>query len=123
MREIDIEAFQDFAEKEIYWYEINKKRISIENIENALQVILAKKTRYTEALAREKFGFTDEDFREALIKIPPGMFTSREKWVRMNLRFGIDPPLPFPEWDMAKEWEELRQIIEDRKSKGDKARA
>lgn len=118
MREIDVKAFQDFADKEIYWYDIDKTRVSIENV---LQTILAKKTRYTEALAREKFGFTDEDFREALIKTPPGVFTSREKWVRMNLRFGIDPPLPFPVWDMAKEWEELRQIKE-RKSKGEKVR-
>lgn len=30
----------------------------------------------------------------------------------MNRRFGIDPPLPFPEWDMAKKWEELRRLKE-----------
>lgn len=69
MRKVDKKAFLEFADKEVYWYgRGNRDSVDVYDV---LQTILAKKTPYDEARARELFGFTDKDFREALLKSPP----------------------------------------------------
>jgi hypothetical protein len=46
--------------------------------------------------ARCVFGFTDEDFREALRRAKAGVFIYQEEWERWNTELGFVPPLPFP---------------------------
>jgi hypothetical protein len=46
--------------------------------------------------AKTVFGFTDEDFVNALKAAKPGLFIYREQWEKWNKTFEIDPPLPFP---------------------------
>lgn len=70
-------------------------------------MILAKQARYVEDMAREQFGFTDEDFIRALKDTRPGLFWGvgiEQKWENINKRLGIDPPLPFPK-NSIKDWE------------------
>ena len=58
-------------------------------------------------MAREQFGFTDEDFIRALKDTRPGLFWGvgiEQKWENINKRLGIDPPLPFPK-NSIKDWE------------------
>jgi hypothetical protein len=41
--------------------------------------------------AKVTLGFTDEDFRNALITAKPGLFIYPEQWERWNKVLGIDP--------------------------------
>lgn len=103
----DKEAFHDFAQNRVYWY--GKSRTSVDYY-NVLQTILARKTPMFEAEARQRFGVTDDDFREALKRTPPGMFPRREKWELVNRRFGFDPPLPYPQWNLEQKRAELHEL-------------
>lgn len=103
----DKKAFQEFASKKVYWY---GESIEIIDYYGVLQMILAKKTPHVEAEARQKFGITDDDFREALKRTPPGMFPRWEKWELVNRRFGFDPPLPYPQWNLEQKKAELHNI-------------
>lgn len=46
--------------------------------------------------ARKVFGFTDEDFRQALRQAKAGLFVYEEEWLEWNKKLGIEPALPFP---------------------------
>ena len=114
MRKVDEKAFLDFAQNKVYWYGKTRSNVDVSSV---LQTILDKKPAFIEAEAREKFGFTDEDFREALKLTPPGLFWgvgAEQKWVKINIRLGITPPLPFPVMDLDREWAELRQLRGER---------
>lgn len=115
MRKIDKEAFRDFANTEVYWYGKNDRPVV--NYNDVLQTILAKNTRRVERLARERFGITDKDFQKALKETPPGMFISKEQWEQTNHRIGITPPLPYPQIDIQKELEELKEFKEQKRLK------
>ena len=96
MRKIDIDKFREFAQKHVYWW--GKERPNID-ILATLSFILAQCPPYVEKMAREQFGFTDQDFAEALKITPSGSYwgvAPEEHWRRNNLRLGIDLPLPFP---------------------------
>lgn len=61
-----------------------------------LAFIMAKSVPSAYRHARECFGFTDEDFREALRRAKPGLFVYPEQWAKWNKELEIDPPLPMP---------------------------
>lgn len=46
--------------------------------------------------ARKYFGYTDEDFRDALHHAAPGIVMYEDEWLKLNRLYCIDPPLPFP---------------------------
>lgn len=97
MRKIEIDKFREFAQKHVYWW--GKERPNIDVLAT-LSFILAQCPPYVEKMAREQFGFTDQDFAEALKVTPPGSYwgvAPEEHWRRNNLRLGINPPLPFPD--------------------------
>ena len=62
-----------------------------------LALLMARGTHTAYEHARQAFGFTDEDFREALRRAKAGVFMYREQWERWNTELGFVPPLPFPE--------------------------
>ena len=62
-----------------------------------LALLMARGSRQAYEHARQVFGFTDEDFREALRQAKAGVFMYREEWERWNAELGITPALPFPE--------------------------
>lgn len=97
MRKINNNEFCLFAQKYIYWW--GNDRSDCEPLA-ALSFLLAQRPPYVEQMARARFGFTDEDFAEALRSTPPGIFWgvgAEEHWKRTNIRLGIIPPLPFPQ--------------------------
>ena len=98
---------RNFAHEHVFWWGDRWHHVD----RNALLVfILAKKTTETEELARERFGFTDEDFKEALRQTPPGLFLFPSDWEETNRRFGIIPPLPFPKISPEEELKELEEL-------------
>ena len=97
MRKVDIDKYRELAQKYVYWW--SKERPDIDVLVT-LSFILAQRPPYVEKLAREQFGFTDQDFAEALKITPPGLYCGvapEEHRRRNNLRLGINPPLPFPD--------------------------
>ncbi len=46
--------------------------------------------------AKKYYGYTDEDFRQALYNAEPGIIMYEHIWELWNKRLNIDPPLPFP---------------------------
>ena len=110
MREVNLKEFTDFAQKHVYWWGETRSNI---NVGAVLRLILARKSAYVENMARERFGFTDDDFCEALHDTPPGLFWgpgAEEHWDEVNVRFGIVPPLPFPKRDIEAEKRELQRM-------------
>lgn len=96
MREINKDEFQEFIRKYVYWWGENRSDF---NTRAVLSFILAQRPPYVEQIARDRFGFTDNDFIEALKDIQPGIFWgvgAEEHWNNVNKRLGINPPLPFP---------------------------
>lgn len=99
--------FRKFVEENVYWWGDRRSEL---NVDAVLCFILAKHPRSVEDMAREQFGFTDDDFIRALKGTPPGLFWGvgiEKKWNEINARLGIDPPLPFPknspeDWDYEK---------------------
>jgi len=61
-----------------------------------LVLLMARGPRSAYEHARKVFGFTDEDFREALRQAKPGVFMTEERWERWNKELGFVPPLPLP---------------------------
>lgn len=46
--------------------------------------------------ARDNFGLTDDDFREAFINSSPGEFIYESNWNKWCEILGFDPPIPYP---------------------------
>lgn len=110
MRNIDIKEFSHFAQKHVYWWGGERDNIDVAAV---LRLILARRPAYVERLARERFGLTDNDSREALRSTPPGLFWgpgAEEHWNEINARLGIVPPLPFPKRDIEAEKMELQRM-------------
>ena len=100
--------FEKFVNEHVYWW--GEKRPA-PDVNAALRFILAKQPRYVEQIARDKFGFTDNDFKNALMDTPPGLFWgpgAKEYWYDVNRRLGITPSLPFPE-STAEDWKALAE--------------
>lgn len=96
MRKIDNSEFLEFIRKYVYWWGDNRSDFDTQAV---LSFILAQRPPYVEQMVRERFGFTDNDFIEALKNIQPGIFWgvgAEELWNSVNARLGINPPLPFP---------------------------
>lgn len=91
--EVVLKELIEFAQTFVSWYGEERDQVDVDSM---LVTILAKRGRNVEEMAREKFGFSNDDFRRALKKTRPGMFILRERWDAVNRRFGFDPPLPFP---------------------------
>ncbi|NCD09555.1 MAG: hypothetical protein EOL98_09025 [Negativicutes bacterium] len=101
---VNNERFAKFVHDNVYWWGGYRPD---PDVDAALRFILAKQPRYVEDMAREQFGFTDEDFIRALKDTRPGLFWGvgiEQKWENINKRLGIDPPLPFPK-NSIKDWE------------------
>lgn len=62
-----------------------------------LAFLMARGPRAAYEHARQTFGFTDEDFREALRHAKAGTFIYPDRWERWNAELGFTPALPFPE--------------------------
>lgn len=92
--------FTEFANKNVYWW----CEVETADVNDVLVMIMAKHTQALEKEARERFGFTDEDFRNALKTARPGIFARAELWEKVNQRLGINPPLPFPKNDYRAEY-------------------
>lgn len=85
----------DFAKSVIWWSNNNDIHLDLPS-QNYMLAMLLGRNGTREQEAREKYGYTDEDFREALRHAPAGSFMTLKDWEATNRRFGIDPPLPFP---------------------------
>jgi hypothetical protein len=83
----------EFA-KQIVWFGGPERCVS--DIAAFLAFIMAKSVPSAFEHAKMAFGFTDEDFRNALKTAKPGLFIYPEQWERWNRSLGIEPPLPFP---------------------------
>jgi hypothetical protein len=66
------------------------------DINSFLANIMARFHESTFIYAKEHFGLTDEDFRDAFRNSDPGTFIYQSNWDRWNKILGIDPPLPPP---------------------------
>ncbi|MGD9665977.1 MAG: hypothetical protein AB7U31_00815 [Synergistaceae bacterium] len=101
---VNKEKFAKFVYENVYWWGGYRPDPDVDAV---LRFILAKRPRSVEDMAREQFGFTDEDFIRALKDTRPGLFWGvgiEQKWENINKRFGIDPPLSFPK-NSIKDWE------------------
>ena len=101
---VNKEQFAKFVDKYVYWWGGYRPD---PDVDDALRFMLAKQPRYVEDMAREQFGFTDDDFIRALKDTRPGLFWGvgiEQKWENINKRLGIDPPLPFPK-NSIMDWE------------------
>lgn len=85
--------FSEFYRDVIWWGQYEPDRF---NKNNFLVQLLARGSKNKIEHAKKVFGFTDDDFREALRNAPPGVVMYEEKWRELNIKYGIDPPLPFP---------------------------
>ncbi|MDR2696216.1 MAG: hypothetical protein LBC79_07565 [Deltaproteobacteria bacterium] len=84
--------FQTFA-KQIVWFGGEEQQGVKYPL---LAFLMARGPRSAYDHARRVFGFTDEDFREALRQAKAGVFMYQEVWERWNTELGFVPPLPFP---------------------------
>jgi len=85
--------FREFA-KQVVWFGGEEQQ----GVKYPFLVFLmARGTRNAYEHARREFGFTDEDFREALRQAKAGVFMYPERWEQWNAELGITPALPFPE--------------------------
>ena len=82
--------------KQVVWYGCEEQRGEKYPF---LAFLMGRGSRSAYEHAREAFGFTDEDFREALRQAKPGTFIYPERWEEWNIELGINPPLPFPRKD------------------------
>lgn len=85
--------FSEFYRDVIWWGKYEPDRF---NKNNFLVQLLARGAKETIEHAQNVFGFTDDDFREALRNAPAGVVMYEEKWKELNIKYGIDPPLLFP---------------------------
>lgn len=88
---------QDFAKfyEEVIWWDVYAPDKFNKN--NFLVQLLARGgSKNKIEHAKKVFGFTDDDFREALHNAPPGVVMYEDQWRELNIKYGIDPPLPFP---------------------------
>ena len=92
--------FDKFA-KQVVWYNCEARQGEKYPF---LAFLMANGSLRAYEHARQVFGFTDEDFREALRQAKPGVFRYHEEWEKWNIELGLDPPLPFPKID----WDEIR---------------
>jgi hypothetical protein len=76
------------------WYESPDEALA--NINSFLAHIMARCPESVFMYAKEHFGLTDDDFREALKYSDPGVFIYQSNWDKWNKILGIDPPLPPP---------------------------
>jgi hypothetical protein len=84
--------FQQFA-KQVVWFGSEEQR----GVKYPfLAFLMACGTHKAYEHARQIFGFTDEDFREALRQAKAGVFMYQEEWDSWNAELGITPALPFP---------------------------
>ncbi|MDO4953144.1 MAG: hypothetical protein Q4E34_04895 [Synergistaceae bacterium] len=104
MKKISTKEFTEFANRNVYWW----CKLKTAEVNDVLVMIMAKHTPALEKEARERFGFTDEDFRNALKTARPGIFARVELWEKVNQRLGINPALPFPKYDDRAEY--IRRI-------------
>ena len=89
--------FQEFVEQ-IVWFSSEERR----GVKYPfLAFLMANGTDEAYEHARQVFGFTDEDFREALRQAKPGVFRYPKEWEQWNAKLGFIPALPFPRinWD------------------------
>ena len=68
---IDKEKFAKFVNKYVYWWGGCRPD---HDVDAALRFMLAKCPRFVENMAREQFGFTNDDFIRTLKGTPPGLF-------------------------------------------------
>jgi hypothetical protein len=80
--------------KQIVWFDGPERRVS--DTSAFLAFIMAKSVPSAYEHAKMIFGFTNEDFRNALKAAKPGLFVYSEQWERWNKILGIEPSLPFP---------------------------
>ena len=58
--------------------------------------VMARSSENAFKYAKETYGLTDDDFREAFRNSPPGEFMYWSNWNKWNKILGFDPPLPPP---------------------------
>lgn len=90
---------KEFA-AQVVWFDGPERRVL--DTASFLAFIMAKSVPSAFDHAKMAFGFTDEDFKNALKSAKPGLFVYPEQWERWNEALKIDPPLPFP-----KKWTDL----------------
>ena len=61
--------------------------------------------------AKKFFGYTDDDFREALYNAEPGIIMYKHIWEFWNKQLNIDPPLPFPKKKFFCEMEKENALL------------
>lgn len=92
-RVIDKEKFAKFVNKYVYWWGGCRPD---PDVDAALRFMLAKCPRFVENMAREQFGFTNDDFIRALKGTPPRTLLGgrdREKVERDKRQVGDRPAL------------------------------
>ena len=80
---------------QIVWFDGPERRVS--DTADFLAFIMAKSVPSAFEHAQKAFGFTDDDFRNALRSAKPGLFAYKDQWERWNMALQINPPLPFPQ--------------------------
>jgi len=94
--------FKTFA-KEVVWFPSEEQQGEKYPF---LVFLMARGSTNAYNHARKVFGFTDDDFREALRQAKPGVFMYQENWEEWNAKLGLVPPLPFPKkiwWSLTAE--------------------
>jgi len=93
---ITIDYSHDFYEfaKQVVWFDGVERQGERHHF---LAFLMARGPRSAYEHARQAFGFTDEDFRDALRHAKPGVFIYPENWEAWNTELGIVPALPLPE--------------------------
>lgn len=87
MQEINRDEFRAFVQKYVYWWGNDRSDFDVQAV---LSFILAQRPAYVERMARDRFGFTDSDFIEALKNIQPGIFWGSEpKSIGKRQIFGL----------------------------------
>ena len=94
----DINEFAKFA----VWYDCEERFIKDDrSFKHFLVHLLAHSPESYIEHAKNNFGVTDDDLREAMSSAKPGVFMFEKEWISCCKKLGIDPPLPYPRinWD------------------------
>lgn len=97
--EIDINL-EEYA-KRIIWTVSEQKNFTIDYL---LLSVMAHREYYFDDI-KQRFGFSDGDFINALKKCTPGFFRSESMWQYWNWKLKIIPPLPYPRPGSLVYWE------------------
>lgn len=87
------EKFRHFTARSLWNMTVDE---ALADMDGFLVHLMAKTPKGFFNYLKREFGFTNEDFIEALRNATPGEFIYKENWLEWNEKLGITPPFPFP---------------------------